>query len=132
MTSSAATDHQLANRVHGLRIADQKPNHQDTSKKIDHGAVRERTLEPADFGIATACPEDLKGGDRETNRAIARAILEGARGPRRDIVLVNAAAALVAAGRARNFREGVTLAGAAVDSGAALGKVEELARFGRE
>jgi anthranilate phosphoribosyltransferase len=97
--------------------------------EIDHGAVRERTLDPADFGIAMARPEDLKGGDRERNHAIARAILEGARGPQRDIVLVNAAAALVAAGRAVDFREGVTLAAAAIDSGGARGKAGELARF---
>jgi anthranilate phosphoribosyltransferase len=98
--------------------------------EIDHGEVRELTLQPADFGIATARPEDLKGGDRERNYAIARAILEGARGPQRDIVLVNAAAALVAAGRAVDFREGVALAAAAIDSGAARGKADELAGFG--
>ena len=98
--------------------------------EIDRGEVRERTLDPADFGIALARPEDLKGGDRERNHAIARAIFEGARGPQRDIVLVNAAAALVAAGRAGDFREGVALAAAAIDSGAARGKAEDLARFG--
>jgi anthranilate phosphoribosyltransferase len=98
--------------------------------EIDHGEVRERTLDPADFGIAVARPEDLKGGDRERNHAIARAILEGVRGPQRDIVLVNAAAALVAAGRAGDFREGVALAAAAIDSGAARGKAEELVSFG--
>jgi anthranilate phosphoribosyltransferase len=98
--------------------------------EIDRGEVRERTLDPADFGIAMARLEDLQGGDREKNHAIARAILEGGRGPRRDIVLVNAAAALVAAGRAGDFREGVALAAAAIDSGAARGKAAELARFG--
>jgi len=98
--------------------------------EIDHGQVRERTLHPADFGIAVARLEDLKGCDRERNHAIARAILEGVHGPRRDIVLVNAAAALVVAGRAGDFREGVALAAAAIDSGAARGKAEELVRFG--
>jgi anthranilate phosphoribosyltransferase len=71
----------------------------------------------------------LKGGDRHTNCAIAREILEGAHGPRRDIVLVNSAAALVAVGRACDFREGVALAEAAIDSGAARGKAAALARF---
>jgi anthranilate phosphoribosyltransferase len=98
--------------------------------EIDHGQVRELSLDPAGFGIAIARPEDLKGGDRERNHAIARAILEGARGPQRDIVLVNAAAALVAAGRANDFREGVALAAEAIDSGAAHRKIGELVRFG--
>ena len=97
--------------------------------EIRHGEVTRRTLTPDDFGVAMALPEDLKGGDRETNLAIAREILEGAHGPRRDIVLVNAAAALVAVGRARDFREGVALAAGAIDSGAARGKAEALARF---
>jgi anthranilate phosphoribosyltransferase len=65
------------------------------------------------------------------NLAIAREILGGAPGPRRDIVLVNAAAALVAVGRAHDFREGVALAAEAIDSGAARGKAEALARFTR-
>ncbi len=97
--------------------------------EIRNGAVKRRTLTPDDFGVAIARPEDLKGGDRERNCEIAREILEGARGPQRDIVLVNAAAALVAAGRARDFREGVALAARAIDSGAARGKAEALARF---
>jgi anthranilate phosphoribosyltransferase len=97
--------------------------------EIRHGEVTRRTLTPDDFGVAIAMPEDLKGGDRDRNCAIAREILEGVRGPRRDIVLVNAAAALVAVGRARDFREGVALAVDAIDSGAARGKAEALARF---
>lgn len=97
--------------------------------EIRHGEVTRRTLAPDDFGVAMARLEDLKGGDRQTNLAIAREILEGAAGPRRDIVLVNAAAALVAVGRARDFREGVALAAEAIDSGAARGKAEALARF---
>jgi anthranilate phosphoribosyltransferase len=97
--------------------------------EIRRGEVSRRTLTPGDFGVAMARPEDLKGGDRQTNLAIAREILEGARGPRRDIVLVNAAAALVAVGRAGDFQEGVALAAAAIDSGAAREKAEALARF---
>jgi anthranilate phosphoribosyltransferase len=99
--------------------------------EIRHGEVIRRTLTPGDFGVALAQPEDLKGGDREMNLAIAREILGGAPGPRRDIVLVNAAAALVAVGRAHDFREGVALAAEAIDSGAARGKAAALARFTR-
>jgi anthranilate phosphoribosyltransferase len=100
--------------------------------EIRHAEVARRTLTPDDFGVAIARPADLKGGDRETNLAIAREILEGGHGPRRDIVLVNSAGALVAVGRARDFREGVALAAAAIDSGAARGKAEALAHFSRE
>ena len=99
--------------------------------EIRHGEVLRRTLAPDDFGVALAQPGDLKGGDREMNLAIAREILGGAPGPRRDIVLVNAAAALVAVGRAQDFREGVALAAGAIDSGAARGKAAALARFTR-
>lgn len=100
--------------------------------EIRDGQVTRRTIGPEDFGVATARPEDLKGGERETNCAIARAILGGALGPQRDIVLVNASAALVAAGKAQNFREGVAVAAQSIDSGAALRKTEELARFSRK
>src|SRR5450755_127063 len=90
--------------------------------EIRQGRVVRRTLTPADFGVAVAQPADLTGGDRERNLAIARQILAGARGPQRDIVLVNAAAALVAAGRARDFPHGMMLAAAAIDSGGAAQK----------
>jgi anthranilate phosphoribosyltransferase len=97
--------------------------------EIQAGRVERRVLEPGDFGVRSAAPADLKGGDAAANRDIARAILSGETGPRRDIVLVNAAAALVAAGRAAGFLEGVALAAQAIDSGAAMAKVEQLARF---
>jgi len=97
--------------------------------EIASGAVREYTVTPDDFGLPAASAEDLRGGDVETNERIAREILAGVRGPRRDVVLANAAAALVAAGKARDFREGVALAAASIDSGAARRKLGELAAF---
>jgi anthranilate phosphoribosyltransferase len=100
--------------------------------EIREGCVERRTLEPADFGIQPARPEDLRGGDQHRNLEISNAILCGARGPQRDIVLVNAAAALVAVGKATNFLEGVAIAAVSVDSGAARRKVEELAGFAVE
>ncbi len=100
--------------------------------EIGAGTVTRRTLTPDHFGVPSARPEDLKGGDPQRNLEIAREILGGARGPRRDIVLVNAAAALVAAGRAADFARGMALAAEAVDSGAAARKAEALARFARE
>jgi anthranilate phosphoribosyltransferase len=100
--------------------------------EIRDGSVIRRSIEPEEFGVPRASREDLRGGDRQANLAIARAILEGVRGPRRDIVLVNAAAALVAAGKARDFEEGMTLAAASIDSGEALRRVEALARLTRQ
>jgi anthranilate phosphoribosyltransferase len=97
--------------------------------EIRHGQVERRTLEPADFALPTAVPEDLKGGGQARNAAIAHAVLSGERGPHRDIVLANAAAALVAAGRVSTFLEGIAVAAVSIDSGAARGKVEALARF---
>jgi anthranilate phosphoribosyltransferase len=97
--------------------------------EIHDGQVERRTVEPADFAVPTARPEDLKGGDRTRNAAIANAVLSGQRGPHRDIVLANAAAALVAAGRVSTFLEGVAVAAVSIDAGAARGKVEALARF---
>jgi anthranilate phosphoribosyltransferase len=99
--------------------------------EIRDGKVESRNLEPADFAIGTASAADLKGGDKERNRAIAKAVLSGARGPHRDIVLVNAAAGLVAAGKVETFLEGMAVGVVSLDSGAALGKAEALARFGK-
>ncbi len=97
--------------------------------EIARGAVRRQELTPEDFGLPRARREDLQGGDAETNARIAREILTGARGPRRDVVLANAAAALVAAGKAPGLRQAVALAAEAIDSGAALAKLQALAAF---
>ena len=70
--------------------------------EIRDGKVERRTLEPADFAVPSAAPADLQGGDQARNLEIASAVLAGERGPQRDIVLVNAAAALVAAGTGGN------------------------------
>jgi len=93
--------------------------------------VQPLSWSPADFGIPQARAADLAGGDREYNRQIALAILEGTLGPSRDIVLVNAAAALVAAGVAANLHEGMRRAAESLDSGAARSKLERLAEFTR-
>lgn len=97
--------------------------------EIRRGAVERRTLTPEDFGVSRSTAADLAGGDSAYNGSIARELLAGGPGPRRDIVLVNAAVALVACGRARDFQEGMELAARSIDSGAARRKVEELARF---
>ena len=92
--------------------------------EVRGGDVSEGTVTAADFGLETAQPEDLAGGDREENALILQRILEGVHGPRRDITLANAAAALVASGKAADFREGVRLAADSIDSGAAREKLE--------
>jgi anthranilate phosphoribosyltransferase len=97
--------------------------------EVRAGKVEQRTLEPADFAVGTARAEDLKGGELARNLEIANAVLAGERGPQRDIVLVNAAAALVAAGKAETFLEGMALGVVSLDSGAARAKVKALADF---
>ncbi len=100
-----------------------------TAFEIRGGRIERRTLTPEDFGVERADPSALKGLGKDGNTAIARAVLGGAGGSQRDIVLVNAAAALVAAGKAAEFGEGMELSRESIDSGAAWRKVEELARF---
>jgi anthranilate phosphoribosyltransferase len=97
--------------------------------EIREGRVERRTLTPEDFAVREAAADNLKGGDPAHNAAIARAILDGERGPTRDIVLVNAAAGLVAAGRVETFLEGTAIAAVSIDNGAARRKLAELARF---
>ncbi len=97
--------------------------------EVRDGEVRHGTLEPHDFGLAEAPPEALAGGTAETNRALLNDIYAGKPGPARNIVLVNAAAALHIADRARSWREGVAQAAQALDSGAAAAKLADLAEF---
>ena len=94
--------------------------------------MRTFAVRPEDFGMARASIGDLLGGDREQNAEIIRAILGGEPGPKRDIVLMNASAALVAGCRARDLKEGVELAARSIDSGAARGKLERLVSLSRD
>lgn len=96
--------------------------------EIHEGGVERRQLEPEDFAVPIAKSDDLRGGGKERNCEIARAVLQGERGPARDIVIANAAAAMVASGHADIFLEGAALAAVSIDSGAAWGKVQQLAR----
>jgi anthranilate phosphoribosyltransferase len=91
------------------------------------GAVNTFYIHPADFGVPKAAPGDLRGGDAADNAAIATSILGGQKGPARDIVLLNAAAALLIAGQSPTIRDGIALASEAIDSGRALGTLEALA-----
>jgi anthranilate phosphoribosyltransferase len=93
--------------------------------------VRSFTWTPEDFGVPPARLSDLAGGDRARNRKIAMAVLKGQTGAPRDIVLVNAAAALLAADVVADPRAGIQRAAESIDSGAALAKLERLAEFTR-
>jgi anthranilate phosphoribosyltransferase len=93
------------------------------------GSVRSYEVEPEEFGMARATLQDISGGDAIENAAIIRAILGREKSPRRDVVLLNAAAALVAAGRADRIASAIPLAAQSIDSGAAAGKLDALARF---
>jgi anthranilate phosphoribosyltransferase len=97
--------------------------------EIRDGQVEQRTLEPGDFAVPIVTVERLKGGSKERNCEIAHAVLGGEHGPARDIVLANASAALVAAGRVTTFLEGVAIAAVSIDSGAARDRVRQLAAF---
>jgi len=92
------------------------------------GKVKRFAVHPNDFGIRLADPKDLLGGDAPENARILQAILEGEPGPKRDIVVLNAAPALVAGEVAEDLKEGVALAAQAIDSGAALEKLAALKR----
>ena len=83
-------------------------------------------VHPADAGLPKASLSDLAGGDAAENAAIARRILSGVTGPGRDIVLLNAGAALLVAGAAASLAEGISRAAAAIDRGAAAATLEQL------
>jgi anthranilate phosphoribosyltransferase len=98
---------------------------------VHSGAIAHQDLTPADFGLPTARLEDLRGGEAAENAEITRRILAGEAGPKRDIVIANAGAALVAAGKVQDYREAAAIAAESIDSGAAMRRAEELAAFTR-
>jgi anthranilate phosphoribosyltransferase len=113
--------------VHGQDGLDEISNTGPTHiSEVHEGVVRSSTVSPEDFGLPRASIQDLRGGDREENADIIRRVLAGEPGPRRDIVLMNAAAALVVGGKARDFKEGVGLAAQAIDTGAATERLTGL------
>lgn len=97
--------------------------------RLQDGQVRTFTLDPLELGLPRATSADLEGGDAQENAAIFRAVLAGEPGPRRDVVLLNAAAALVAGGLADDLSGGLCLAALSIDSGAAQDKLDALVAF---
>jgi anthranilate phosphoribosyltransferase len=96
--------------------------------ELHQGRLVDRTIEPEALGIPLARPEDLRGGDAAENAALVRGVLAGEPGPRRDVVALNAAAALVVAEAARDLAEGLSLARRSIDSGAAAARLDALVR----
>jgi len=97
--------------------------------EVRNGNVRSYEVTPEQFGMQRSPIESLMGGDAGENAAIIRAILSGEKSPKRDVVVLNAAAALVAAGRADSIEQGLPAAAMALDSGAAKKKLEQLVSF---
>jgi anthranilate phosphoribosyltransferase len=95
--------------------------------EVRDGEIRSFELDPAGLGLARATPGDIRGGDPAANVALAHRVLGGERGAHREVVALNAAAALVVGGLADDLRSGLERAFAAIDSGAAAGVLERLA-----
>lgn len=97
--------------------------------RLEEGSLETFFFDPAEIGIGPVAPEELLGGTAADNAEIIRGVLEGRPGPARDVVVVNAAFALMAAGVASSVREGMALAARSIDTGAAHGKLAALIRF---
>jgi anthranilate phosphoribosyltransferase len=93
--------------------------------ELKDGRIRSYEITPEQYGLARAPLSEIRGGDRATNAAITRGVLQGEPGPRRDVVLLNAAAALVAADLVGDIREGIDVARRALDDGSAMAKLEQ-------
>jgi len=97
--------------------------------EVRDGQVRTYEITPEEFGFPRAPIESISGGDAAGNAAIIREVLAGQKSARRDVVLLNASAALVASGRADHLRDAIALAARSIDSGTAAAKLEALVRF---
>ncbi|MGM0370306.1 MAG: anthranilate phosphoribosyltransferase [Bacillota bacterium] len=113
--------------VHGLEGLDELSTVGKTKvSQLQDGQVETYTIKPQDLGLEEATPEELQGGTPQENAEILRQILSGTEGKKQDIVLLNAAAALVAANKADNLEAGIELAREVIASGAALKKLNQL------
>ena len=100
--------------------------------ELKDGLIRTYDISPEQFFSEQAEPADLLGGNPEENAQITRNILNGEKGPKRNVVLINAAAALVAAGQAEDLKQGIRMAETAIDDGAAANKMEALIKYSQE
>ncbi len=100
--------------------------------ELKGGKIKNYEIVPKDFGLKRCKREELLGGDSEANARITLDILNGKKGPHRDIVLLNAAAAITAGGKTRNLEEGIVAAAGSIDSGMAMKKLDDLRRLTNE
>ena len=119
--------------VHGADGIDEisTTGHTQVSE-VRSGTVHTFYVHPSEFGVPRGVPSDLHGGDAADNAAIIRLVLSGERGPRRDVVLLNAGASLFVAGRTSSVREGIECAEAAIDTGAARATLDRMVRASRQ
>jgi len=94
--------------------------------ELNESQIRVYSIHPEDFGLPVSSMKNLKGGDTAKNAAILKEVLSGRKGPKRDIVLLNSAAAIVAGGKAKDLKEGLERAEESIDSGRAMQKLDEL------
>ena len=97
--------------------------------EIDNGTFKNYVITPEDFGLVRCTKEDLVGGTPQENAEITRAILNGEKGPKRNAVLLNAAAALYVAGKADSMADGVKLAEKVIDTGLAKAQLERFIKL---
>jgi anthranilate phosphoribosyltransferase len=116
--------------IHGMDGLDEITT--TTSSRVSEvrdGNVLTYELIPQKYGIGLATKEDIQGGDAKVNSVIIEAIFNGEMGPKRDIVLINSAAALYVGKRAGSIEEGIEISKDIIDSGRAMAKVNELREF---
>jgi anthranilate phosphoribosyltransferase len=105
--------------VHGAGVDELPLDGSGVAYDVSPAGVRRRRIDSSAMGLIRAASSELRGGDATENARIIEAVLDGATGPRRDVVLLNAGAALLAAGRARTIGDGVQLAATTIDDGRA-------------
>lgn len=113
--------------VHGMDTLDEITITGKTRvSELKTGKIRTYYLTPGNFGLKKARLKDIEGGNAKENARIVMSVLKGDRGPRRDVVLMNASAALVSGGKVKDFKSGVKMAAKSIDSGCALDKLLRL------
>jgi anthranilate phosphoribosyltransferase len=118
--------------VHGADGLDElSVTGQNKVSRLYNNHIETYYLNPEELGLPRAKLSDLAGGAVEDNVEITKALLEGKRGPKRDVVLLNTAAVLIAGDKASNFNEGLVLAAESIDNGSAQRKLHRLVEFSR-
>jgi len=115
--------------VHGNGLDEITLTGETKISEIVNGKVKNYSIKPEQYGIKKCSLDELKGGDAKQNLEILMDILKGKKGPKRDIVVLNAACAIVAGDMAKDMKQGIKLAEESIDSGRALKKLELLKEF---